>query len=141
MRLLALLLFFLATHLSAQQKPTPVYLGPDAPEWMQMILSDAPNVWEIQQSYREYYEEYPFEKNSYTQYYKRWMQWARSRTQGDGTIHEPTVEEMNVAEKQRVLLRAQEAQQRSSAAGWSFVGPKQTYDTDGQTVVTWQTNI
>ena len=142
MRLLALLPLFLVLHLSAQQKPEPVYTGPDAPEWMQKMLSDNPNVLEIQQAYKDYYEVHPFEKNSYTQFYKRWMHWARPLTQGDGTIHEPTVDEMNAAEKQRLFLRAQEAQQqRGSAAGWTFVGPKQTFDTDGQTVVTWQTNI
>ncbi|MFM7154324.1 MAG: hypothetical protein ACKOZV_09390, partial [Bacteroidota bacterium] len=141
MRLLALLPLFLALHLSAQQKPEPVFMGTDAPDWMHKIVSDQPNVLEIQQAYKDYYESHPFEKNSYTQFYKRWMHWARPLTQGDGTIHEPTVDEMNAAEKQRLLLRAQEAQQRGGAAGWTFVGPKQTFDTDGQTVVTWQTNI
>jgi photosystem II stability/assembly factor-like uncharacterized protein len=136
------LLIIQITSLQAQQKPTPIGITPDAPEWMQLMLLDNPNVAQIQAKYNEYYDNRPFEKNSYTQYYKRWMHWARAYTQADGSIYIPTPEENQVTENQALALRNTGAVDRgSSAANWTFVGPKSTWDTDGTTEVTWQTNI
>ena len=139
----ALLLFPL--FLFSQQKPTPIHIAPDAPDWMKMMSGSTPNVFEIQKTYTQYYENQPFEKNANTQYYKRWMHWARTFVQADGNLILPTVEEMNATEN----LRLQQHNTPSGAngaesgnpAGWTFLGPKQTYDTDGLTEVTWQTNV
>ena len=96
--LTALLFPFL---LFSQQKPTPIHVAPDAPIWMQMMQGENPNVFEIQKKYAEYFENQPFEKNAYTQFYKRWMHWARPFVQADGSLKEPTAEEM--FEKEEVL--------------------------------------
>jgi photosystem II stability/assembly factor-like uncharacterized protein len=137
-----LLLAFLLSHflLFSQQKPSPIYLAPDAPAWVQMMSGDNPNAFEIQKNYAEYFENQAFEKNDYTQFYKRWMHWARPFVQADGTLKEPTTEEFLEKEKTLRGLRSN-AQERGDQAGWTFLGPKQTYDTDGLTEVTWQTNI
>lgn len=144
MKHLFLLFWFTPLFLSAQQKPTPVYAAPDAPAWMRMMLDEYPNVFAIQQEYERYYEEHPFEKNRYTQYFKRWMHWAHAYTLPDGTIHEPDVAEQEAMEQ---TLRATRARAQEKTAGkspggsWTFLGPKQTFDTDGLTEVTWQTNV
>ena len=130
----------LACSLFAQQRPTLTWAATDAPEWAQMLAQDAPNVWQVRAAYDQYYETHPFEKNTYTQFYKRWMQWARPFVQADGSLLLPTVADDVAKEKQLKLFRG-EGQTRSQAGNWSFVGPKNTFDTDGTTRVTWQTNI
>jgi photosystem II stability/assembly factor-like uncharacterized protein len=139
--LLACLLAFWAATLSAQQKPTPIFVAPDAPAWVQMLQAEQPNVFDVQAAYHQYYREHPFEKNSYTQYYKRWMRWARTRTQPDGSLAEPSVAQQAAREHQLRQLRQAAVERSGSSANWNFVGPKQTFDTDGSTVVSWQTNI
>lgn len=104
------------------------------------MQSDEPNVFEIQKTYAEYFENQPFEKNTYTQFYKRWMHWARPFVQADGTLKEPTAEELLEKENAVRDLRSN-AQERGGQSSWTFLGPKQTYTTDGLTEVTWQTNI
>ncbi|MBK7939515.1 MAG: T9SS type A sorting domain-containing protein [Lewinellaceae bacterium] len=147
-QIIFLFLFSAPLLLRAQQKPTPVHVSPDAPAWMQMMLADNPNVFEIQKNYSEYFENHAFTKNVYTQFYKRWMHWARPYTQADGSLHEPTVDEMGAAENTRKNIRSSkpDAAKKNDPglgfiANWTFLGPNQTYDTDGVTEVTWQTNI
>ncbi|HRI60746.1 MAG TPA: T9SS type A sorting domain-containing protein [Saprospiraceae bacterium] len=141
MKYLAFLVLLLSPFLLfSQQKPTPIYVAPDAPNWMQMLSGEHPNVFEIQKEYAAYFENHPFEKNAYTQYYKRWMHWARPLAQADGSVKEPTVEEMVDREKSVSALHAN-VQERGDQPGWTFLGPKQTYDTDGLTEITWQTNV
>ncbi len=126
--------------LFGQQRPTAPYVADDAPEWVKMLADDAPNVWQVREAYGQYYEAHPFEKNTYTQFYKRWMHWARPFTQADGSLVLPTVADAMAKEKQLLQLRG-EGQTRNQLGDWSFVGPKNTFDTDGTTRVTWQTNI
>lgn len=139
--LLPVLLCFCFFTLTAQEAPTPIFIGPDAPDWMLMMQAENPNVHEVVKSYETYYSTHPFEKNSYTNYYKRWMHWARAFTQPDGTLHIPDNEELAQKEAKVRALRQHKPGPENAAGNWSFVGPKQTYTTDGATEVTWQTNI
>lgn len=135
---LACLLFLgPAAQILAQEAPSPVYLEPDAPGWMWMMTSGQPNAVEIEKTYNAWYAERPFEKNSYTQYYKRWMQWARRFVQADGNLHFPTPEEQRLREKEIRATRNSSADR----ALWTWAGPTRTFHTDGVTKVTWQTNI
>jgi hypothetical protein len=147
-QLATLLLLLSPLFLFSQQKPGPIYVAPDAPTWMKMMVEEKPNVFNIQQEYAQYFDQHPFQKNSYTQYFKRWMHWARPLVQADGSLHEPTIAEM---EQQEAIARAvrQNPDAQKAAVnsrnpggnGWTFLGPKQTYDTDGLQEVTWQTNV
>lgn len=140
--LFSLLFFLVATLTLHAQRPATPLLGEDAPEWARMLAADDPNVFEVQRVYAQYYRERPFQKNTYTQFYKRWMHWARPYVQADGHLYLPTTEEQSALEKQLNALRNNASNGRKSAAGsWTFAGPNQTYDTDGSTVVTWQTNV
>lgn len=125
----------------AQQKPSEVYVAPDAPGWMQMMQTGNPNVFEIQKAYDDYFKSHPYEKNTYTKYYKRWMHWARPYVQGDDSLHEPDPAELQQKEQQLKATRAVLQERTGNSTGWTFLGPKRTYDTDGVTEVTWQTNI
>ncbi len=147
MRLIALCLCLsLSCNLLAQQKPSPIYVTPDAPEWMHLMLQDNPNVFAVQQAYQTYYTNNKFVKTDYTQYYKRWVHWARHFVQPDGSIHIPTPAEQQQREAQLKALRQSSKTSHKPAAqkqlnGWTFIGPNETYDIDGTTKVTWQTNI
>lgn len=135
-----LLVVMWCPRLLAQEQPSPIYLSPDAPSWMHLMQSGQPNVFDIQHAYRSYYREQPFQKNSYTQYYKRWMTWARPFTEADGTLHLPTVKE-DRSKASALLARRKSETESGAAAGWNWAGPSKTYHTDGLTKVTWQTNI
>jgi photosystem II stability/assembly factor-like uncharacterized protein len=143
-RFSVLLFFCLYTFcLFSQEAPAPIFVGPDAPDWMLMMQSETPNVRDITDAYTAFYQAHTFEKNSYTNYYKRWMHWARSFTQPDGSLHLPSQEEMAAHEALVKTLRAPTAAKgpENALGSWTFVGPKQTYDIDGTTEVTWQTNL
>ena len=132
---------FLSTLLFSQQKPSLPYVAPDAPVWMKMLTAENPNVFEVQKAYTQYFENQAFEKSSYTQYFKHWMHWARPFVQADGSIKEPDAAALEAREKTLLGLRSNANQRGGNSAGWSFLGPKQTFDTDGLTEVTWQTNV
>lgn len=141
-----LLTFLLLQNLLfAQQKPSPPEVKPDAPQWMKMLAQPNPNVQEVSREYQNFYKNQPFKKNSYTQYFKHWMHWARPLAQADGSILLPTAEEQAEFEKQILESRnaASDAQKRGSAAGnWTFAGPKKHLHDDGQqTPISRHTNI
>jgi len=140
-------LLFLPYLLFSQKKPQQIPLPSDAPAWMKMMQDENPNVFEIQKAYTRYFENQPFEKNTYTQYFKRWMHWARPLVQADGSVHEATLAKMAeleaAARAARPELSTQKGRLHAAQKGvaWTFLGPKQTFDTDGLKEVTWQTNI
>lgn len=107
---------------------------------MSLLAAENPNVRAVHDAYTAYYRTHPFEKNNYTQYYKHWMHWARPLIQADGRVAEPSVSALAEKEARLQALR-KGAQERGGSAGWTFIGPKQTYDTDANPEVTWQTNI
>ena len=104
-----------------------------------MLLEETPNVREIQAAYKAWYDERPFQKNRYTQFYKRWMQWARPYSQPNGSLQFPTNEELSNAERQLLDGRNQSpitshqspvTNHQSRASAWNFNGPKVHYFPD-----------
>jgi photosystem II stability/assembly factor-like uncharacterized protein len=141
-RLLVAMLLIISQLAVAQNRPDPIYVAPDAPNWVQMMDAPNPNVRQIQAAYDAWYAEHPFEKNNYTQYYKRWMRWAKNRTNGDGALEQPTLADQTARERQLLDLRRQAAPAaENSPSAWTFKAPVRTTDVDGTTFVTWQTNI
>ncbi|MCF8246478.1 MAG: T9SS type A sorting domain-containing protein [Saprospiraceae bacterium] len=129
-------LFAAATF--AQQKPTPIHFEADAPAWAQMLLEEHPNVREIQAAYTAYYDEHAFVKNSYTQFYKRWMQWARPFAQADGTIADSGLRNAD-SERSTAPNRKSSIVNRQST--WSFNGPKVHFFPDASAQSVDHTNI
>lgn len=132
-----------ATLLLAQQKPAPPHFGADAPAWSYLLLEENPNVRDLQLAYKAYYDERPFEKTRYTQFYKRWMQWARPFAQADGTLVFPNSESRQQQERELLALRNQPQanQQTARAATWTFNGPKVHYFPDASAQSVDHTNI
>jgi photosystem II stability/assembly factor-like uncharacterized protein len=133
--LFILLFFFFNTF--SQVRPALPYIDKDAPEYIKMLVLENPNVNEVVNAYTDYYETHPFVKNTYSQYYKKFMQWVRKYVQSDGTIYIPGDRELNL--KEQSIINGRSSGSRSG--NWTFKGPLSTYDLDGTTKVTWQTNI
>ncbi len=130
-----LLLFCTLTKLSAQ--PEMIHIGDDAPAYIKLFQKKEVNIIELEKSYKSYYKSHTFEKNRYTQYFKRYMRWARPFLQADGSIALPSARDYMDKEKQLKSLR----NNAGRIANWTFAAPLSTYDIDGITKVTWQTNI
>lgn len=105
-----------------------------------MLLEENPNVREIQLAYKAYYDERPFEKNRYTQFYKHWMQWARPFAQADGTLIIPSSESLQNQERELLELRDQPSIVNRQST-WSFHGPKVHYFPDASAQSVDHTNI
>ncbi len=131
------------TAIFAQQRPTPPYFASDTPEWARMMLEPNPNVRKIQAAYHAYYEERAFQKNTYTQFYKRWMQWARPFAQADGTLAFPGNESLQEQEQELLRLhnKANANLKESGAATWAFHGPKVHFFPDASAQSVDHTNI
>lgn len=133
-------IIFLFCHIEiclTQSAPPMIEIKEDAPDWMKMLNSDRPNVIEITKKHKAYYASHTFEKNSYTQYFKRFMRWARPYVDHQGFIQLPDNQTLIAKERKAKELRT--STQRMS--NWTFIGPNETWDTDGSPKVTWQTNI
>lgn len=137
---LVILSFWLQTAFT-QVKPEPLFGVIDAPDYIQLIHKEIPNVFEVEKSYREYFKTHPFKKDRFSQYYKRWMSWARGHMDNEGFAKEKSVIELEREEKITRQLRMPLENRLRNAPDWKFMGPAKTFHTDGQTKVTWQTNI
>ncbi len=110
--------------------------GPDEPGWMKAFDQNPVNVKAIESAYAQFYRKHSFEKNTYTQFYKRWMRWVRPYARPSGEIVFPTE-----AEERQLEEKLKSFQSDNRAGNWSFNGPKETWDVDGSDKVTWQTNV
>lgn len=134
-----ILVLFFATILFSQSKPYLPYVAADAPSYMHLLNKevDKININEVIAAYNVYYDNHAFEKNSYTQYYKKFLRWSRPYVSTNGKIILPDADVL--AEFDRNVMFLRNSDERMS--NWTFAGPNKTYDTNGATKVTWQTNV
>lgn len=121
----------------SQPRPSIIDVKSDAPEWVKMMLEKDPDVVKIKESYDLYYTSHPFAKNAYTQYYKKFMRWARPLINDVGKIEIPTNDQNELRRRQALSFRKSSLR----TANWTFNGPNETWHTNGVSKVTWQTNI
>ena len=133
-----LLLLFVGTA-NAQQRPMAPYMDAHTPAWVRLMADPNPNVHRVQEAFAQWHAERPISKNTYTQYYKRWMQWARAHTQADGSVHCPTAIELTQDEDLRRALRNHDQAQKGSS--WRFNGPVVHYFPDASAQSVDHTNI
>lgn len=84
------------------------------PLWTQKMYSLNPNVWEVDNLYKSYYRENPFEKSYHTQYYKRWRRSVENRISEDGFVLEKYFDPNDFMPRQAV---------KRSTTNWTVVGP------------------
>jgi photosystem II stability/assembly factor-like uncharacterized protein len=98
------------------------------PMWCQKMYEENPNVWEVDELYKNYYRVNLFVKNYHTQYYKRW------KKRNVNNINEYGFISQNIP----VLVENQHNFSRST--NWSLVGPIENFQEFGQQG-SGQTNI
>ncbi len=141
---LSFIVFFLATTVVAQQWNEPkINEGdPALPAWVKLMYAAQPNVRSVDSAYAAWYR-HRFEKNSYTQYYKRWRRHVQSFINAEGFIVYPSNEDYQRKEQLARTQRGSEGQ-RPNAANWISRGPDQVFslkqDDAAQPPVSWQVN-
>ncbi len=128
-------LFILNYTLSQNlQKPSPSEVS-TLPLWAKKMYADNPSVFEVDQLYKEYYRNNPFEKSFHTQYYKRWRRKYLPYTDALGYIHEPTQADLQSSEQ-----AYRKKQNNAKSSNWSIVGPITNYQ-EGGNQGSGQTNV
>ena len=56
------------------------------PKWAKMMYREHPNVYEVENAYKQYYLTHPAEQTPYTGYYNHWRRYVQPFVQEDGTI-------------------------------------------------------
>lgn len=128
-------LFLLNYTLSQNlQKPSPSEVS-TLPLWAKTMYADNPSVFEVDQLYKEYYRNNPFEKSYHTQYYKRWRRKCLPYANELGFIHEPTQVDLQSNEQ-----AYRKKQNNAKSSNWSIVGPITNYQ-EGGNQGSGQTNV
>lgn len=107
------------------QKPSAAETA-ELPDWAKELYSEQPNLFVLEQLYRDYYRLHPFRKSYHTQYYKRWKRRFLNYIDENGYVRLP--------DEQERARREQEYLQKQSplrASNWSLVGPIQILKNDG----------
>ncbi|MBP7269593.1 MAG: T9SS type A sorting domain-containing protein [Bacteroidia bacterium] len=139
----SLFVVLLTLNVFAQfDEPKPNAGDPTLPDWVRLLYADQPNVKVIDAAYADYYRQHSFEKNIYTQYYKRWKRANLPFIQADGSLRKPSAREFYEESQQR-MQRAASARQQSL---WTPVGPvvhlRGLYNVgDPQFPISWHANV
>ena len=139
-KLLLLIVFTISITNLFSQKTSACYLPEKSttmPDWMNLFYNGETNAHIIEAAFENYYRIHPFEKTTYTQYYKRWLIENEKYIQDDGTIVKPDITTGSELHSK--------SHNRSSSSAWSLIGPVETFQpawTDAtQPAVPWQVNL
>ncbi len=122
----ALVVFSLLSNASFAQQFEPKINenDPNLPEWVKLMYSEDPNVYEVDKAFAAYYKSLgvPFKHDIYSRYYKRWRRFVTPFLEDNGLIVFPTTEE-------RLATSVQHEHAISRSSGdWEFVGPTIHYN-------------
>lgn len=144
--LFSFLLLFLFVNTQAQQLELPA--PPQSMErlpWIDLLYSADPNVFQIDQAFSEWYASHPFEKTTYTQFYKKWRRHVAPYLNDKGFVRFP--DEAALANERKAIDYKWADSKKNPArsiANWSSLGPFEMINDaiDGDQIpVSWQTNI
>jgi photosystem II stability/assembly factor-like uncharacterized protein len=108
----------------------PPHITDTTPDWARLMYSPAPNVYEVDRLYIEYYQRRDFAKTTDTRNYKHWRNYISryDMVQPDGSILVPTHEEREAETQNYIQKRAEmDGQTAERSAGptsaWEQIGP------------------
>lgn len=133
---LAFITGFSSVYVNAQKLNKASTLDQNnAPIWVKKMYEDNPNVFEVDELYRAYYNHHNFVKNYHTQYYKRWRRKIDDFIDDDGFVDWVMLEnQLNTfAFKNETAVSAK-------SGSWSVLGPFQVYAESGDYKAN-QTNV
>ncbi len=119
-------------HAQEMQKPSSIEIE-SAPAWVQKMYDSNPNVWEVEQAYRNYYRNHPFEKSFHTQYYKQWRRAIQDRIDDNGFEIKRSTVKMGGS-------IVSPSNKTTGGNGWIPVGPETVRD-NSNTIVAKHTNV
>lgn len=97
------------------------------PDWAEMMYSEDPNVFAVDEAFHRWYQTHAFEKNLHTQNYKHWRWQVEDLMDENGLIRRPSPEEeRRIEAKLRQRVRERKAGNRSNTE-WTSMGPFETY--------------
>jgi len=117
------------TPLFAQKyyKVAPVK-GETLPDWAILMYSDHPNVWQVDDAYREWRKLHLNAKTTFTQYYKKWRHDIDPFINNQGFEQRPTEEEKQEFKSRLELLNKNNPlYSPSRVATWRVLGPMETF--------------
>jgi photosystem II stability/assembly factor-like uncharacterized protein len=137
--LLAIILF--SSIAFSQQPLYPPHYSKEMnlPEWVHLMMQENPNVWQVDKSYKDFYNENVFEKNNFTQYYKKWRKSIEPFIENDGTIKYPTVKQR--LEKNIYLENLKKENKSANRSIWQCIGPFETVWEEDNEEASWQVNV
>jgi PKD repeat protein/photosystem II stability/assembly factor-like uncharacterized protein len=129
---ICLLLFVLSIHSIQAQKlaPLPPAAGEMLPPWAQEMYSDHPNVWKVEQQYRDWRISHPNEKTTFTQYYKKWRRAAQPFTNAEGWIEKPNTTATTDFAQRINQLKNNAATTGVALPNWTSIGPFETFNSN-----------
>jgi PKD repeat protein/photosystem II stability/assembly factor-like uncharacterized protein len=125
--LIPALLFCLQLSGQALYKVAPT-AEESLPGWAIKMYGTNPNIYEIDDEYRQWRKDNPTAKTTYTQYYKKWRRASEPNIQASGFVLNPppgTTEEFH---KRLDKLRISNANRNAGA--WENIGPFETFNTN-----------
>jgi len=149
MRQFLLLTFLVLSSLLIHAQNSPDFfraippIDGDTPEWAALMYSDNPNVIEVENLYREYYQKNPFVKTLHTQNHKHWMNIIQYMVNEEGYIIRPSVEQEN--SYFQGLQENYEVEPPMNIPGtqngWVPMGPFETFKQNTTQPISWHKNI
>jgi len=130
MRFLLLFFIILLIDISSIFSQSDIYeikyntSDPNLPTWVKLMYSDTPNLKKIENAYNEYYKSHPFEKNTFTQYYKRWKRDKWQYADKVGNVVIPTRKEQEEKLNQYLSrVKKHKSSSRNNTSTWEELGP------------------
>jgi photosystem II stability/assembly factor-like uncharacterized protein len=114
------------------------------PEWAKMMYADNPNIYQVEDAFRDYYRDHPFKKTIHTQNYKHWRWRIETLIDADGFIVQKDRSSEDIESrrlKERLKQRQSMDHSRASSPDWHCIGPFETYFSNDNEAVSWHKNV
>ena len=118
------------------------HLDGSEPEWVKLMYSDNPNVYEVRDRHEAFYKTHEWQKNLHTQNYKHWLQSVSGMLTQEGYILSHYAHKEELVERLKRVRAGQIREKRMDI--WQCIGPWETYADDpslGILPVSWQVNV
>ncbi len=116
------------------------------PQWAKMLYHYPVNYHEVEEGFEQYEKKHPGEETPIMRYFKIWSRVIEPYVLADATIQIPDVKvlEKNIRSRLLNIYRQEKKGTAEDPSEWSFLGPKVTHWTAGDShsgVAPWQANV
>ncbi|MBK5285845.1 MAG: hypothetical protein JJE25_10635, partial [Bacteroidia bacterium] len=130
MKYFLVLVFFSVSICAFSQTPSTINPAEkNLPAWVQLMHQENVDPVLLRDAYDKYYAENPFEKNTYTQEYKRIM--MKHSRDNNGSMFDLRLDEDKFSEKKYLEKTSELRDSRTPTSAWECIGP---FDFDKESV-------